>query len=127
VKFPFDPNQGPIYVEAEVSGPTGRSDLRLLLDPGATITLIDSDILIGVGYDPRASPDSVQVTMANGVVSVPRVVLNRLTALGQHKIGFSVLVHALPPNAGVHGLLGLDFCRGHLLILDFRAGLISLS
>jgi hypothetical protein len=50
VKFPFDPNEGPIYVEAEVSGPTGRSDLRLLLDPGATITLIDPDRLIGVGF-----------------------------------------------------------------------------
>jgi hypothetical protein len=80
-----------------------------------------------VGYDPDASPDQVQVTTSNGIVSVPRIVLNRLTVLGQHRIGFSVLAHALPPHAGVHGLLGLDFCRGHLLTLDFRGGLISLS
>jgi hypothetical protein len=31
MSFPFDATQGPIYVEAEVSGPSGRSNLRLLL------------------------------------------------------------------------------------------------
>jgi hypothetical protein len=98
-----------------------------LLDTGATITLIDPDILIGVGYDPSASPDHMQGTTGNGVISVLRLVLKRLTVLGQHRLGFSILAHALPANAGVHGLLGLDICRGHVLTLDFRGGLISLS
>jgi len=58
---------------------------------------------------------------------VPRVVLNRLTVLGQHRIGFAVVSHPLPPEAGVDGLLGLDFLRDQTLTLDFRAGTISLS
>jgi predicted aspartyl protease len=127
VTAPFDATQGPIYVEAEVSGPTGRSSLRLLLDTGATTSLIDPIMLIAVGYDPDSSTDQVQVTMGGGSASVLRVVLNRLTALGQHRIGFSVLSHPLPPDAGVDGLLGLDFFRGSILTLDFRVGLITLS
>lgn len=125
--FPFDPTQGPIHVEAEVSGPTGRSSLRLLLDTGATNSLIDPTMLIAVGYDPDASTDRVQVAMFNGVELVSRIVVTRLTALGTHRIGFPLLSHPLPPAAGVHGLRGLDFFRGHVLTLDFRGGQITLS
>jgi len=127
VSFQFDATRGPIHVEAEVSGPTGRTNLRLLLDTGATTSLIDPTLLDAVGYTPDASTDRVPVTMGNGVQSMPRVVLTRLTALGQHRFGFGVLSHPLPPGAGVDGLLGLDFLRGQVLTLDFRAGLVVLA
>jgi hypothetical protein len=127
VSFPFNANQGPITVIAEVSGPAGRLRLRLLLDTGATTSLIIPSALLAAGYDPDASTDRVQVTMGDGIVSVPRLMLNRLTALGQHRIGFIVTSYPLPSGAGVHGLLGLDFFRGQALTLDFRSGLISLT
>jgi hypothetical protein len=88
---------------------------------------MDPLTLIAVGYDPDSSADRVPVTMGGGSSSAPRLVLNRLTALGQHRIGFSVLSHSLPPDAGVDGLLGLDFFRGSVLTLDFRGGLITMS
>jgi hypothetical protein len=53
--------------------------------------------------------------------------LTRLTALGQDRIGFSVLAHTLPVSASVHGLLGLDFLRGGVLTIDFRSGQIALA
>lgn len=124
---PFDPAQGPIYVEAEVSGPKGRSSLRLLLDTGATTSMIDPVMLVAVGYDPASSTDHVPVTMGGGSVSIPRVGLNRLSTLGQHRIGIAVLSHQLPAEAGADGLLGLDFFRGSILTVDFPRGLISLS
>ncbi len=127
MSFPFDARQGPIHVEAEISGPTGRSNLRLLLDTGATTSLIATAMLVAVGYDPDASTSRVAVTMGSGVEFVPRIVLTRLTTLGQHRIGFSVLSHPLPGEAGVDGLLGLDFLRGHVVTLDFRGGLIALA
>jgi hypothetical protein len=46
---------------------------------------------------------------------------------GYNLLHFSVLSHALPPVAGVDGLLGLDFFRGQILTLDFRGGHITLS
>jgi hypothetical protein len=69
---PFDPAQGPILIEAEVSGPTGRSSLQLLVDTAATMTVIDQTLLIAVGYDPAALPDRVSVAMGDGVTHPAR-------------------------------------------------------
>jgi hypothetical protein len=41
----FDPTQGPILIEAEASGPTGRTSLKLLVDTGATMSAIDPTLL----------------------------------------------------------------------------------
>jgi len=126
VSFPFDSSRGPVSVRGEVSGPSGLANLNLILDTGATTSLIRTAILISIGYDPDASTDRIPVTMGNGVEVVPRVVLNRLTALGEHRIGIPVLSHPLPQEAGVDGLLGLDFLRGSALLVDFRVGRIAL-
>jgi hypothetical protein len=65
--------------------------------------------------------------MGNGVEVGPRIILNRLSTLGQHRLAFPVLAHALPPAAGIDGLLGLDFLRGSILTLDFPAAKITLG
>jgi hypothetical protein len=127
MSFPFRSATGPITVDGSLSGPLGHVDLRLILDTGATISLILSNILITAGYDPDASPDRVAVVMGGGIQLIPRVVLNRFSALGQHRLGLPVLAHTLPPAAGIDGLLGLDFLRGMVLTLDFRAGQITLA
>ena len=124
---PFKPRSGPIVIEASLSGPAGQSDLRLILDTGATTSLIQSTVLVAVGYDPDASSDRVRVTMGGGVAVVPRVILNRLSALGHHRLGIPVLAHSLLPAMGIDGLLGLDFLRGSVLTIDFKAGQIDLT
>jgi hypothetical protein len=127
LNFLFNSSTGPIAIDASLSGPTGQADLRLILDTGATTSLIRSTILIAVGCDPDASPDRLQVAMGGGIQLIPRVVLNRLSALGQHRLGFPVLSHSILPAAGIDGLLGLDFLRGTILTIDFRAGRITLT
>lgn len=127
MSFSFNSSQGPIVVEASLSGPLGQADLRLILDTGATTSLIRSTILVAVGYDPDASTDRVPVAMGNGVELVPRIVLNRLSALGRHQLAFPVLAHSLPPAARIDGLLGLDYLRGLVLTVDFPAGRITLA
>jgi len=127
VSFPFNSSAGPITIDASLSGPLGQADLRLILDTGATTSLLRSTILIAVGYDPDASPNRVQVAMGGGIQFIPRVVLNRLSALGQHRPGFPVLSHSILPAAGIDGLLGLDFFRGTILTVDFRAAQITLT
>jgi hypothetical protein len=59
-------------------------------------------------------------------LSVPGVVLTRLTALGHHRFGSPVLAHTLPTGARVFGLLGLEFLRGRELTIDFVAGPVDL-
>lgn len=94
----FDPRRGPIEVLAEVSGPLGPAYLRLILDTGATQSLVRDRVLASIGYDPASSTDRVQVAMGNGVELVPRVVVNRFTAFGLHRIGFPLLAKPCRPR-----------------------------
>jgi hypothetical protein len=71
--------------------------------------------------DPWAAPFSVWLEFA------PKVKLVQLDALGQTRDDFAVLAHTLPSSAHIDGWLGLDFLRGQLLTLDFRAGEIMLA
>jgi predicted aspartyl protease len=100
--------------------------LQWALDTGATSTLINVGMLVAIGYDPALITERIQVTTGSGVEFAPRVVLQRVSALGQERLGFPVLGHTLPPSASVDGLLGLDFFRGLDLAIDFRAGQLRL-
>jgi predicted aspartyl protease len=87
------------------------------VDTGATSTLVNVGMLVAIGlrtigYDPAMAAERVQVTTGSGVEFAPRVVMQRVSALGQERLGFPVLGHTLPPSASVDGLLGPDFLRG---------------
>ena len=46
MSFPFTAQHGPIILEASVSGPLGQADLRVILDTGATMSLIRSTLSV---------------------------------------------------------------------------------
>jgi predicted aspartyl protease len=123
----FDPHQGLIIVNSEIVGVSGTAVLRLALDTGATTTLINSDMLLSIGYDSAGSESRVQITTASGLEEVPQINVKRLTALGKELTDFPVLSFTLPPTSGVDGLLGLDFLRVKRLEVDFRNGSITLD
>lgn len=127
MSVPFSAGSGPIEVDGSLSGPLGQAKLRLVLNTGATASLIRPRILAAVGYDPDASPHRVPVDTGFGIHFLPRIVLNRFSALDHHRLGWPVLAHDLSPESGIDGLLGLDFLRGSVLTLDFRAGQIDLT
>jgi hypothetical protein len=126
MSVPFNPQSGLILVEAEVEGPNGSHLVIVAVDTGARATLIRKAVLVALGYDPSVFP-YVQMTTASGVLSVPRLPVSRLSALGQDHFGFPVVAHDLPPSAQFQGLLGLDFYCGQTLRIDFRTGLIDLT
>ena len=127
MSLPFDPQQGLIIVPAELWGPSGSAVLRLALDTGATGTVVNTGMLVALGYDPALIPDRVQITTGSGVEFAPRVLLDRIMVLGEESAEFPVLGHTLPPSAGIDGLLGLDFFRGRSLTIDFRVGQVVLA
>jgi len=127
MSFPFDSQQGLIIIRTELWGPAGSIVLRLALDTGATGTVVNIGMLVTIGYDPAHAPDRIQLTTGSGVEFVPRVTLDKITALGQERTDFPVMGHTLPPSAGIDGLLGLDFFRGQILTLDLRTGQATLA
>ena len=127
--FTFEPKGGPIFITGVITGPSQSLGVRLILDTGATTSLINQRVLISIGFDPVASAspaDHIEMTTSSAVEKVAKVILTRLTALGQHGFGFPVVAHDLPPIAAVDGLLGLDFLRNQVLTLDFQKGQITL-
>jgi hypothetical protein len=114
-------------VPVELWGPTGAAVLRLTLDTGATRRLIHPEMLISVGYDLTQAIGYTNITTGSRVKRTPDIVALKLAALGQTKTQLKVHCHALPANANIDGLLGLDFFRGLNLSIDFRSGLITLS
>ncbi|MCI0489651.1 MAG: retropepsin-like domain-containing protein [Blastocatellia bacterium] len=127
MSFAFNAHQGLIIVRTEIWGSSGSGVLSLALDTGATSTLVNQSRLMQLGYDPAVAPDRLQISTASGIEFVPRLTVDKITALGQEHTNFPVLCHTLPASAGVDGLIGLDFFRGQTLTIDFRTGQISLS
>ena len=125
--YAFQPRSGAILVEAEVSGPAGKRTVTLVLDTGATSSTLSLKILREIGYEPATSTDLVRLTAGTGLATVPRMMINRLSALGRHAIGLRVMAHDHPAEAKVDGLLGLDFFRDLVLTLDFPVGQIGLA
>jgi gag-polyprotein putative aspartyl protease len=122
----FQARTGPIIVEAEVAGPTATLKATMILDTGATTTSLSLKVLRLIGYDPGMAIGQAQLITGTGISTVPLLMVNRLSALGQHAIGLRVLARSLPAGAAADGLLGLDFVRGHVLTIDFPQGHISL-
>jgi len=127
MSYRFDPHEGLIVVPARLFGPTGDIVVRLALDTGATSTLINTDVLVLLGYDPATTPERIQVTTGSSVEFCARLAVERIEAIGRALERFLVLCHTLPPSARVDGLLGLDFFRGCYLGIDLQNGEVTVT
>jgi predicted aspartyl protease len=96
------------------------------VDTGATRTVVAPHVLEGLGYERDVSPVLGEMTTGSGVVSVRRIHIPRVDALG-HTAALDVIAHALPPSALVDGLLGLDFFAERELCLQLRDGTLRLT
>src|SRR5437667_341249 len=85
-----EPGRGPTVVlseKSQISGPLGKAGSTLVLDTGATSTSLNVSLLRSVGYDPDAATDFARLTTGTTATMVPRLMLNRLSALRRHVIG----------------------------------------
>lgn len=125
--LPFDPTEGLIVVPTRLWGPTGDTVVRLALDTGATVSVVNWDVVVLLGYDPAIARERIQMTTGSGVEFVPRLIIEKIEAFGQDRRDFPVLCHTLPPSTTVDGVLGLDFFRGQRLVVDFRTGRVTVD
>jgi hypothetical protein len=123
----FNAKQGLVILSVQVYGPSGDTLTRLALDTGALSTVIDGRILASIGYDLTSTPDKVRIVTASDVITVPRLLVDRIVALGQERTYMPIIGHTLPATTGVDGVLGLDFFRRQRLTLNFRRSRISLA
>lgn len=96
--------------------------MRLLLDTGASWTLVRPRVLEKVGLDLRIIEESRPITAVSGIARTSVLAVPGLAILGTFRERFDVVAYDLPPSAPFDGLLGLDFLVGLRLTLDMKAG-----
>lgn len=99
-----------LLLRAAVEGADGGVVvLRLLLDTGASLTVLPVEVLEIIGCETHRPLRRVRMVAASGVIVAPVVVVPWFHCLGQRMEGFLVAAHTLPSGTFVDGLLGMDF------------------
>ncbi len=127
MKFRFKADYGLVYVRVKVHCGDTEVILNLALDTGASGTIISGKKLREVGYNLDNPEDEIYITTGSGLIFVPKITIDKLTALGKEKSNFVVIAHDFPPTSSVDGVLGLDFLRENILTIDFIEGFIELN
>lgn len=85
--------------------------LRMLVDTGATYTMIPRKAALAIGLDPTSALRRLPVITASAVEYIPLLRVPVWRCLGVELHHFDVVCHDLPPESAVEGLLGLNFLR----------------
>lgn len=124
----FDPRCRAILLDAELGGSgQRRTYLRMVLDTGASFTVIPWDVAERLGLDPARSRRRMRFMTGSGMEAAPVLVVNTLEVLGVCAAQVPVLCHDLPQRSFVDGLLGLSFLRQCRLSIDFGQGILTLN
>jgi len=128
-RITYDPTGSSIVIDLLLESADGMSNVLVpvVLDTGASLTIIASDVLTRLGYDP-ANPmlERQRIITGSGVEYARRITVRSATAIGQKIADLEVLCHDLPAESGVDGLLGVNFLRHFKLTVRFRKGIIEL-
>jgi predicted aspartyl protease len=98
-----------MFTRVAVGGRNSNRVINLLIDTGASYTMLPFEILDAIGCAPGQSRRYIRITTANGYVTAPVVETEWFIGL-RHRIDrFTVIAHTLPRGSPVDGLLGVDF------------------
>ncbi len=101
--------------------------VRLLIDTGASYTVLPKKILKRVGCNLSKTLGNKKIVTANGVITVPIVVVPSFNCLGVLQENYPVVALDLPTNSFTDGLLGMDFLCQVKAIIDVAKGEIRLE
>lgn len=94
----------------------GQAKANLVVDTGASSTVISPSILTGLGIVIRNDP-AVEMKTAGGIVTVGWAMVEKISVDGKEKKNMRVIAHDAVP--GADGLLGMDFLG------DYRVEILS--
>jgi hypothetical protein len=127
LRLQFDPKRGLIVVPVWLVGPAADLRVNLALDTGATATMVSREAATLLGHDLESATDHADIVTGSGEERAPRVVMTTVAALGVTRGSMGVVCHTMPATASVDGVLGLDFFRGRVLVIDLIAGTVEVS
>ncbi len=107
-------------------GLAGSVKIDMVLDIGASLTMIPPDIAEKLGYDPASSERTVDLITATTIEEAPVVTLEAIELLGQRIARVDVACKELPPKSRAQGLLGINFLDNFDIELFYKTGRLEL-
>lgn len=106
----------------------GSRDARLILDTGASHTILSHSVARDLGLLSGGSSTSITLKTAGGSVQAEMTQLSTLRVGEAEASNVAVAVHDLPDAPpGIDGLLGLTFLNQFLVTLDTQKGELHLG
>jgi len=102
-------------------------DFNFAIDTGASISLIDMDVLYALGFQKENAIRTIQTMTASRQEIAYEFELQNIKAIGLIRRNFKVISRSLPAGLGIDGLLGLNFFRNKELIINFKSSEVLLS
>lgn len=107
-----------LWVRAAVGGKDSSViKVRLLVDTGASFTLLPTKVVQLVGCSLERPVRTQNITAVGGTLAASIVAVPWFNCLGQHIENFSVVAYTIPASAFVDGLLGMDFLRQYRAVI----------
>ena len=125
----FDSNEKLRFLDVGVTSSDGswKIYLPVVLDTGATTTILPADILAALGYDPgHPGLPRIRMITGSGIEYAPCVNVKSLIVGNEKVVNVGVLCHDLPEEAGIDGLLGLNFLKNFDFTVEYSLGRLRL-
>ena len=116
-----------VIVPVSIKLETVVFDFNFAIDTGASISLIDMDVLHAIGFQKKHAIRTIQTMTASRREVAYEFELSNIKAIGLIRRNFKVISRSLPSGLGIDGLLGLNFFRNNELSINFKSSEIRLS
>jgi aspartyl protease family protein len=101
--------------------------LNLVIDTGATYTMISRSAAKSLGIDLEAKLPTVSFRTANGVIQAPIIALQSVEVGGMRVANLEAAVHDVFEDSAISGLLGLNFLSNFRMDIDTGKGVLVLE
>jgi clan AA aspartic protease (TIGR02281 family) len=122
--IPFEKRGQVVVVEVMLNNSV---PVRLVVDTGATYTMISAATAKELSIDPQQPQRTMPFQTANGVIQAPLANLESVIVGGMEIKNLTAAIHDAVPSAQVAGLLGLNFLSNFRLDIDTEKGMLHLE
>ncbi|MBS3151494.1 retroviral-like aspartic protease family protein [Candidatus Woesearchaeota archaeon] len=101
-----------------------QQNLKMALDTGATYVTVPKNFIDALNIRVGSLKQKGELISASGIEPVSIVILERVKALVKEVRNVEVMVHDLPPQSSIDGLLGLNLLKNFNVHINFKEGIL---
>ena len=123
----FNKKSSLIVVPVTIKTKDDTLEYKFAVDTGATVTMIDIDLLSDIGYKKSDCIQTIRTVTASKSETAYEFQIDNIRAIGLTRRNFKVISRSLPVGLGIDRLLGLNFFKNRELTIDFKLSEIRIK